>query len=852
MFKRVFFALIILAAMLNVNLNAKAKDINKTYRKRYKKPLKMPRKFSIITNELDMAKDSRNYSQELWVVFSDRNENAFYANPNTASPVIGYAQFLDAYYVAAENEDYLLLAMGNLKKGKFDKNISYLGWMPKRNLILSKHTLKDQNYIYRKALVINSINHIEEVLEKKDINSLSYLEGPALYYPERDTSRVFKIYFVLKTNKTKDNEPTMYLLARRSLLYSTSNLNMAKSQNSKIILGWIQASSVTPWNHRVAMEQNWDADAVLQRKKYKTPAMIFLDKAKLRKNKNFSIKDNIVLLRKDRYFETNLGFYKGNNEKMRQVLDSKRLDGYNMRYPIITDYGNNIYTLGFIGDVYISKLKKLTSVQEAKGQKIISKLKKQFAKTNIVFIVDATNSMTPYLKTVSLAIESAMRSLSKDKNIRFAGVIYRDKNDPLPEPIKLTDDFAQVSDFFMEQRGLSRQKPFAENMYEGIEAGLEQSGMQIGQHNCMVLVTDVGDHKYNEAKYQDKIAKLLNKYKCNVLAIQVGRKSRTKEEKQANDDFYMQTTKFVYDAINLSAKELGQEPPKVTEPANIYRSFYEYTAKGPLFQARILPLENHKILKKKQLKNYILTFINSVQKNTEIVIKNLDNISQGKGLKIKEPSEANKLSGSNFARNDLEQLTLNMMKMANLDVNLIDKIKEKRFQLYVNGLIKNRFKTKNGESLPLFKKVILISANDLRRLHTIFGECFNDEFRVSEPDNIRLAKGWEEFIGKLVGNFSPEQQKQFSNLDSKSISELTKIAFGIPSVSEFSDMTLQDILSLNPNKFSDLEKINTLKSHVREKYEQIGQNILNKGDRYKYSFYIDDVLYYWLSTDDLP
>ena len=298
----------------------------------------MPRKFSIITNELDVKSDD-NYSQELWIVYSDRNNNKIYLEPNINSKVVAKANFLDAFYVANQNDDFILAVKGKLKKGKFDKDVVYLGWIPKRNLILSKHTLKNKNYIYKKALVINSINHIEEVLEKKNINSLSYREGPGLNYPERDTSRVFKIYFVLKTDKTENSEPTMYLLARRSLLYSTSNLDKAKLINQKIVLGWIPATSVTPWNHRVAVEQNWDVDAVVQRKKYKTPALIFLDKEKLKKGGNLKLKDKIVLLRKDRFYETNLEFYKNNRKKLQSVLESKRLDGYNMRYPIIKDYG---------------------------------------------------------------------------------------------------------------------------------------------------------------------------------------------------------------------------------------------------------------------------------------------------------------------------------------------------------------------------------------------------------------------------------------------------------------------------------------------------------------------------------
>ena len=820
---------------------------------KYPKPMRMPRKYSFITNEMDIM-PSEDLSQELWIVFSDRTGNYTTKTTNLNSSTVAELDFLEAFFIAAEQGQSVLLAKGKLKRGEFTEGTKNYGWINKRNLILSKHTLKYKNHIYRKGLVINSINHIKEVLARQNLNQLAYRTGPSLEYPEKDTSRVFNIYFIMKTNRTENKDATMYLLARRSLLYADVNLDNVEKKNRDIILGWLPANSLTLWNHRIAVEQNWKLEAVEQRKKHNMPAYIFLDKHKLRNYREEQFKlnaDNLTLLDKDRFYETELSLYGEQIGKKRRLLESKRLDGYNMRYPIIEDYGKDIFSVGFIGDVFISKLKKLSSIQEAKGQKVIDQISHEFRKTNIVFVLDATNSMTPYLEAVSQAIKEAMISLAENENMRFGGVIYRDGDDPIPDPVKVTNDFGKVANYFKEEKGFSRQRPFAESMYKGIEDGMEKAGFKAGQHNCLVLISDVGNHRSKQREKEERLAELINKYNCNFLAIQVGRRERMPSEKTANLDFYLQNSRMIYNAIKKSAQRLGDDNINLEKPGSVEKSYSVYSAKGPLFLGKVLPLSEGEKLKKRKLKNDILTFINSVEHNTQVVLKNLDNIAQGKGLDLQSSAETG--SGTDFRRNDLAQLTLNMMKMANLDLNIVNKIKEKRFQLYVNGIIQNRFELQEGQkSSPLFKKVILISANELRRLHAIFGECFRTEYRVNEPDNIRLAVGWKEFIGKLTGSFSAEQKQDFQEFNNKTIAELTKIAFGIPGVSKFADMRIKDILTLNPARIQDRETINELKNYIREKYEKLDQEILNKGDRYKYSFYIDDVLYYWISQDDLP
>jgi len=826
---------------------------------KYSRPLKMPRKYTVITDELDVVPaDKDDFSHDLWIVLSDRDDNVTYEKPDSTSEEFTQLDFLESYLVASEKNDYLLLAKGKLKHGKFHKKepvISY-GWIHKRNLILSKHSLKDQNHIYRKALVINSIDQIEKILDRENLNSLAYRSGPSNTYAERDTSRVFNIYFVLKTNKTEGKEATMFLLARKSLLYSVGDLESIRQANESIILGWIPASSITPWNHRIALEQNWEIDAVQQRKEYRTPAEIFLDEEKLaismRERDIKAISENtITLLSDDKYYESDLRIIGKDREQRANSLKSLRLDGYNMRYPIVENYGDDIYSVGFIGDVYISRLRKLTAMQEAEGQKILNKLKSEYKYTNIVFVVDATNSMTPYLKTVSKAIQEAMTNLSGKENIKFGGIIYRDGDDEIPNSKELTSNFLEVSEYFNNEKGMSKQPSFAESMYSGIFSGLEETGFKAGQNNCLVLISDVGNHRENEIRHEEKIARLINKYNCNFLAIQVGRKSKFNTEKQANEDFYLQNTRIIHKSIVKSGIKMKLDEIDIPIPGLIEKSIQEYTATGPLFLGKVLPIEVGKILSKEKLKEYILTFINSAEKNSDIVLRNLDDIAQGKGIDKDGDFEAGK--GSDFSRGDLSQLTLNMMKLANLDLNIVDNIKEKRFQLYVNGLIKNRFKLKNDKlSEPLFKKVILISANDMRRLHTIFGECFNDEFRQDDPDNIRLAEGWKEFLGKLSGNFSPEQKESLKEFNQKTIAELTEMSFGIPSNSQFAKLNLNDILDLNPTITEDNEIIKNLKQHIRSKYEILDQQVLNKGDSYKYAFYIDDVLYYWISADDLP
>ncbi len=127
--------------------------------------------------------------------------------------------FLDAFYVAAESDEYVLLAKADLRRGAFvdNENAQSFGWIHKRNLILSKNSLKDEHHIYQKALVINSIDQIEKVFERKKLNSLLYRKGPGQEYTEKDTSRV--LIFICSENKPNSyTEPSMYLLARKSVV----------------------------------------------------------------------------------------------------------------------------------------------------------------------------------------------------------------------------------------------------------------------------------------------------------------------------------------------------------------------------------------------------------------------------------------------------------------------------------------------------------------------------------------------------------------------------------------------------------------------------------------------------------
>jgi hypothetical protein len=825
--------------------------------KKYERPLMMPRKYSMIQNELDV-KVENDFSHDLWVVLSDRDDNVTYQKPDSTSQIATKISFLDAFYVAAESGEYVLLAKADLRRGSFvdNENAQSFGWIHKRNLILSKNSLKDEHHIYQKALVINSIDQIEKVFEREKLNSLLYRKGPGQEYAEKDTSRVFHIYFVLKTNRTPTTEPSMYLLARKSLLYSVGNLQTIQEANDAIILGWIPTGSITPWNHRVALEQNWDLSAVEQRNRHKIPAEIFLDEKKFNPNSSSESLTNlsqnaVTILSDDSYYETFPSLKNATEQQKIEALNELRLDGYNMRYPIINDYGDELYSVGFIGDVYISRLKKMTAIQEAEGQRIVQQIKSDYQQTNIVFVVDATNSMTPYLRTVAKGIQSAMNQLSQQSNIKFGGVIYRDGDDEIPPPKELTKKTWEVAEYFHEQKGMSKQVPFPESMYSGILRGLEETGFKAGQNNSLVLISDVGDHRVNETMQEEKIAELINKYNCNFLAIQVNRKSRSQREKEANDDFYLQNSRIIHKAITKSETLLNQTPKFIPPAGKLENSLKEYNAVGPLFLGRALPIQVGVVMKESALEEYILTFIRSTERNSEMVVQNLDDIAQGRGIQKKNALEAG--VGSDVTRNDLSELTLNMMKRANLDFTIIDKIKEKRFQLYVNGLVKNRFTLENGKlSEPLFKKVILISANDMRRLHAIFGECFHEDFRLGEPDNIRLAEGWREFVGKLAGNFSPEQRETLQEFNTKTIAELTEMTFGIPSDSKFANLSLQDILELKPFNPRDKQIIDELKHHIRLKYEQLDQSILNKGNQYKYAFYIDDVLYYWISADDLP
>ena len=281
--------------------------------KKYEKP-----KENITTIETEL-------STIRWTVFSDRSNNISYTEQDSGIKKSSL-NFMEAFYVLEERNNYLWLIQPEFVdgNGKLIKNAKDYGWIHKEKMLLWTNCLLTDNCsLDKKAMILNTIDAFKEKIE--DVEFAKFYFDPLLQNATGHKSSVYKIYFVYKTSKNS------VLLGRKSKFNSTIPENE--------IIGWIKKSRITPWDHRLAIEPNWNSKAVSERKSKNVRLRFFRD------NKAAA-----------EYFTT------GDTLNTTSLLwkeipyNSERKIGYFPRFPILSDDNKNIIKVGIIDKMSLAAM----------------------------------------------------------------------------------------------------------------------------------------------------------------------------------------------------------------------------------------------------------------------------------------------------------------------------------------------------------------------------------------------------------------------------------------------------------------------------------------------------------------
>lgn len=233
--------------------------------------LAKPLKYQKPTNENDLTPTTERMPLLPWRVYSDRENNLTYRLPRSDQhyKTLG---FLEGFYVVEEDGEFVRIVKDpNADLLQLSDSAENYGWISKRNLLLWESCLyANQGEIPRRAMIQNTVLLKNNIFQGDKEQNISLTSSPVETASKSVAlTSLNEFFFVLKT----DNH---------SVLVSNSEFINSQTSDTKAkdlpLTGWIHKNRLIMWEHRVALEPNWEEPAVLERRSGKK-AILFVNEA---------------------------------------------------------------------------------------------------------------------------------------------------------------------------------------------------------------------------------------------------------------------------------------------------------------------------------------------------------------------------------------------------------------------------------------------------------------------------------------------------------------------------------------------------------------------------------------------
>ncbi len=792
-------------------------------------PLTIPVKYQIpITSDdmkidLSIVPDSERMTS-IWEVFSDRENNPTYFSDSTDNQ-FKTLKFLDSYFVVEEKGDFVHLVKDeNFIRNVFSNSAKDFGWIKKKNLLLWNHDLvTKQGRINRKAMILNTVEQLkaENKNDKPDI--VAFKQGPgASAKLTGEESQLFQFFYIYKVSE----DGKSVLLGKNSFFGTTTV--------KKVIKGWVPRSRSIFWFNRLAIEPNWESEAVTERKNGQK-ATFFADKgsAELFKNNIDIASDKIIW----------------NNDP----VSTKRLIGEWRRFPVLRsdEIDKDIISTGVMGDIY-TKEGNLLAQENAQIAEMKRKIDNQIAhKRNIkiAFVVDGTKSMSGVFKGVASAVNSVAEKLNLEYRgkygenaIDFAGVIYRDYSESRSRRCRTlgfnsTQSFEQFFDP-AEAKDINN-TTYYEAMYLGLETALKSLGLDKDQTNVIILIGDAGNHYPDkENRTANQIAKLMAENYCHFIAIQAQHPAVS----TAYDAFIKQNKIIAMSAATQYRKILAEKYEGIFDLGEL-----EWTEDGNKFNldqsplgAKVIGLNKNEVLNEMQIQTEIEHFIKGVDTSNDSLIAKLNRIVGGAGFEHEVHSNEviNDNNGGDFYTLPFAEGIWAVFQQSGLSLEELATLKVDKYQVYTPGFTSMKVENQLNS---IYKRVLLMDATELgdleRHLRKLRSATTGSQRRGA------LYNTWLEILKEYLGESQNEE-----TLKNLSMEDINKKLWELPGTkSILSNLKLKDIH--DEGKFTDRE-LNMYIDGILEKHSLI-QNVFFSHS-YKYGFRSNERPYFWIEESLLP
>jgi len=724
----------------------------------------------------------------IWKVYSDRANNKTYTAPNLSSPVHSTLGFMELLLVAEIQNGFALVYKSYFTGGAdIPKDAQCFGWIPVDNLLLWEECPLTHSKIYQKALVVHDPIKHGSIAEK----------NPPFFMTPDDKSWVnpnqraqdLEIYFVMKTVDIGDTKH--YLLSRSMLI----------GNNRQTVYGWMPGEYITEWNQRLLIEPAYASQTVdYYKNKNVYPAI-------------FSEMDDARQLWTNEAVQNPLWLYRD--------FSNRRMHQYSMRNPILTqgEIAADIYSVASISSMSSQPvdpelLKRIEMLKQAKDH------------INVIFVIDATSSMSAYFQSVANALSTIMRG-DFEYQMNTGVVLYKDYASPDNISFtKLTSRINEVSSFVAKNQttlGTAGDDDYSA-MFLGLETALDtrRMGYESSQTNFIILIGNTGNNRTdpNGMTWQNNVAKLSQQMldnRINFLAYQMNNAGST-----AYDDFAIQTGRLQRE---LASKYQEKIKTDVLEYELQSNRLYVLSRKG---SSEELPV-------------YVsYKYANSGQSETMEGLQNLitGNISDFQDFVFKQLTqlEANYASATAGEAGYLveQKLTevLRLYDWNEADISrYISYLKDGGVTKFIGFAPLKSSKTE----LKLFDYVLFFSQNELE-------ELIQQLNRINSTEVISDAKAFQDAIIKMgqamLGQFNEEEIR---NMD---MDKLLGQIYGIPVPLNLCGLDIRRIPNMERDDLRDYITV------FRNKLENLKR--INADSNYSGRFQRNRITYYWIPIDDMP
>ena len=742
-----------------------------------------------------------------WVVYSDKDNNLTYTS--SEGTLIKYnLSFMEKFFVAECRGSYIHLYKENQSMvwPQISSTAVDFGWISKGKMLLWEHCLRNvSSLIDKKAMILSTFEGATNF--QSDAQAVSFSKDPELKISSNKKSRLFEILFVYKQT---DNA----VLLGENMEMQGNEIDVMSNMR-----GWVPIESVTFWDHRITLEPNWEPAAAQERIDKNVKPAIFIDeKAAMDYQFGAKVDSTLIVWEKDPGAKRNIGQW--------------------IRFPIVETKSSGILKTGVMGKIRTLK-NTMTAERMAEIKKSIETLEKKNRKINVVFVVDGTQSMGKFYRSIARGIETSVDHLKLEysqNRFSFGAVIYRDfaEGENKIEFKQLTENYNDIINFFNVARtDYNKDTDLPEALFYGLKTALTKVGIKKGESNFIVLIGDCGNHKRNDdtqVPINDIIA-LLTQNEISLISYQVNNGIDPTYQ-----DFVDQSRELILRSANEGRKIREENKMKwLNENSTLETPHFSST--GPT-RFSLNPQEIvgsylypgiGQSLPYEILENEIITKIHEFDTRISMMLAKAYDVIRGAGI-----------SDSNTGETDeYHPAVINFLsKIQGLSNEEIELMKNKNYQFSMKGYTA---KSVNKLVYPIFKESLFLSREDLQetitRLNSLCG--------ISGSMSVRRTKmksAWIDILGSIIGSDKREE------IENMSVDDLHNVVFGLPSQSHFtSEVKLRDIVESTVISDTQFELYSM---YLCQKLE--GLKAIVNDQRYNESFVSNNITYYWIPMEVFP